>query len=567
MESRSTRSVITGSYLAIGISETHALNPLMRINHFTTKNDETVELGDFTVLVGPNNTGKSQTLLDIHAIMQSNKRMENVRTTIVDKIEYQPQSFDEFRVELTMGEHPNSADRKRIYGISPDLQELSNQDLQDHQIESLEDSDDITEHNRFRYLTKFKVALLDASSRLNIAESSPTYDVSDGYPQDILQKLYTAPDARQRLRDAFRDTFGKDILLDYSSLQRFILRIADDFGENEKNLLEPPGDHSNYKRIDNQGAGFKSFAGVVLSLLLTEYRVVLLDEPEAFLHPAQARQFGSWMANHASEIPGQLIIATHNSHFLTGILSASEGIAIHRLNRAKDHTKYNTLPRGATTELASDPLLSNQRVIEGVFHRGVVVCEADGDAIIYRFASEEELDVRDFLFTHAQNRQTINRVTAVLTEAAIPRVAVADIDILREPREFGELLQSLDDSDNKFQDIVNKCNQFNQSLRDSDVDWDELKANGKEEVPEHSEEDFQELYDVGRNYGLFIVDVGELEGWLDLGRSKGPEWVIEALDEIDNGNCGEDLRRFVDEIRKYLDRQYRELVVAEPESE
>lgn len=539
----------------------------MRINQFTTKNDETVELGDFTVLVGPNNTGKSQTLLDIHEIMQSNNRAEDVQTTIVADIEYQSQLFSTFRNRLNIRDDPDSVGRKEVRGISSNLQGLSNQKLHENHLESLEEADDVSEHNRFRYLTQFKVALLDASSRLTIAESTNTYDVSDGYPQNILQKLYTAPDARQRLRDAFRDTFGKDILLDYSSLRKFILRIADDFGENENNLLEPPGNYSNYKRIDDQGAGFKSFAGVVLSLLLTEDRVVLLDEPEAFLHPAQARQFGSWMANHATEIPGQLIIATHNSHFLTGILSASEGIAIHRLNRAGDYTKYNTMPRDATTELASDPLLSNQRVIEGVFHKGVVVCEADGDALIYRFASEKELDERDFLFTHAQNRQTIDRITEVLTEAAIPRVAVADIDILREPGEFGELLRSLDDGGRDFQDMVDKCNQFNQFLRENDVDWDELKENGKEEVPERMEEDFQELYDVGRNYGLFIVDVGELEGWLDLRRSKGPEWVIEALDEIDEGNCSEELKEFVDEIQEYLNQQYRELVVAEPESE
>lgn len=539
----------------------------MRIDQFTTKNDETVDLGDFTVLVGPNNTGKSQTLLDIHAIMQSHNRAEEVRTTIVNDIEYESQLFDEFCEELTIGEHPNQVDRKRVYGISPDLQDLSNQDLQDHQIQSLEESDDITKHNRFEYLTRFKVALLDASSRLDIAESSRTYDVSDGYPQDILQKLYTAPDARQRLRDAFRDTFGKDILLDFSSLQRFILRITDDFGENDNDLLEPPGDYSTYKRIDDQGAGFKSFAGVVISLLLTEDRVVLLDEPEAFLHPAQARQFGSWMANHATEIPGQLIIATHNSHFLTGILSSSDGISIHRLNRSDDHTKYNTMPKEATSELASDPLLSNQRVIEGVFHKGVVVCEADGDALIYRFALEEEFDERAFLFTHAQNRQTIDRITEVLTEAAIPRVAVSDIDILREPVEFGELLTSLDSCDDDFQNVMNICNQFNQSLRENDVNWDELKENGKQEIPESAEEYFQELYNMGRNYGLFIVDVGELEGWLDLGIRKGPEWVIEALDEIDEGNCSEELKEFVAEIQEYLNQQYRELVLAEPESD
>jgi len=539
----------------------------MRIDHFTTKNDETVELGDFTVLVGANNTGKSQTLLDIHSIMASNHPPDGVQTTIVEDIEYQPQSFSTFIEGLTIGSHPNQVDRKRIRGINPNLQGVTHQDFQDHQMERIEELDDVTEHRQFQNLTQFKVALLDASSRLTIAESTETYNLSDGHPTDILQKLYTASQARQRLRDAFRDTFSKDILLDYSSLRQFILRIADDFGENENNLLEPPEDHSDYKSIDDQGAGFKSFAGVVLSLLLTEDRVVLLDEPEAFLHPAQARQFGSWMANHASEIPGQLIIATHNSHFLTGILSASEGIAIHRLNRAGDYTKYNTMPRDATTELASDPLLSNQRVIEGVFHKGVVVCEADGDALIYRVASEKELDERDFLFTHAHNKQTIDRVTEILTEAAIPRVAVVDIDILKDPGEYGELLRSLDDEGNDFTDEMDTCNHFDYLLEESDVDWADVKQNGANVIPETAEDEFSELIETGRNYGLFIVDVGELEGWLDLGISKGPEWVIEALDEIDDGNCSGELREFVTEIQDYLNQQYRELVVAESETE
>jgi hypothetical protein len=273
------------------------------------------------------------------------------------------------------------------------------------------------------------------------------------------------------------------------------------------------------------------------------------------------------MANHATEIPGQLIIATHNSHFLTGILSASDGISIHRLNRTGDHTKYNTMPRVATTELASDPLLSNQRFIEGVFHKGVVVCEADGEELIYRFASEKELDETDLLFTHAQNKHTIDRITKILTEAAIPRVAVVDIDILKEPSEFGELLRSLDDDNRNFRNIVDTCNHFKQSLRESDVGWSEIEENGKEAVPEAAEEEFQELYKMGRDRGLFIVDMGELEGWLDLGKSKGPEWVVEALDTIDNNNCSEELRIFVDEIQEYLEQQYRELVAVEPESE
>lgn len=85
-----------------GISGCSLKKILMRIRQFTTKDGETVDLGDFTVFVGPNNTGKSQTLLDIHSIMESNQSSEDTQTTIVEKIEYESQSFSEFIEDLTI---------------------------------------------------------------------------------------------------------------------------------------------------------------------------------------------------------------------------------------------------------------------------------------------------------------------------------------------------------------------------------------------------------------------------------------------------------------------------------
>ena len=38
----------------------------MKLLSITSNNDQVIELGKFTLLVGPNNVGKSQTLKDIH---------------------------------------------------------------------------------------------------------------------------------------------------------------------------------------------------------------------------------------------------------------------------------------------------------------------------------------------------------------------------------------------------------------------------------------------------------------------------------------------------------------------
>ena len=51
-----------------------------------------------------------------------------------------------------------------------------------------------------------------------------------------------------------------------------------------------------FQTLDEQGDGFRSYVGVVLSVLLSEGRTILLDEPEAFLHPMQARRLGAWLA-------------------------------------------------------------------------------------------------------------------------------------------------------------------------------------------------------------------------------------------------------------------------------
>ena len=140
--------------------------------------------------------------------------------------------------------------------------------------------------------------------------------------------------------------------------------------------------------LDTQGDGFRSFVGVVLSLLMSKGRIVLLDEPEAFLHPAQARQLGHWIAEHSKHSAEQVIVATHNSSFLSGILASDQAVNIFRLNRKGDRTTYTLIPSKATADLAKSPILSSQRVLESVFYKGVVVCEADAVLALEKLYAE-----------------------------------------------------------------------------------------------------------------------------------------------------------------------------------
>ena len=417
----------------------------MNVIRFVTKNDQKITLGKFTVLVGPNNVGKSQTLRDIRSIMVDG---EQARPTLITDLKVEkPERFEDLLIDLEVVEHPQSVGVHIVRGLGSNLITGQEHNVRlDHFQRMFEENEDIK--FAFGNILKFRVSYLDADSRLRVAQKSPSYNPHTEYPQNLLQSLYGSGEAEVELQRTFLDTFGINIRLDYSGLKELVMRVASSFGDIPDDPREAYPIINKFHLLDEEGDGYKSFVGVVLSLLLSKNRIVLLDEPEAFLHPAQARQIGYWIAEHSKSVSGQLLVATHNANFLAGILASDQEVDIYRLNRDGEITTYNLISSHATASLAKNPLLSSQRVLDAIFHRGVIICEADADRAVYQTVAAREHQVQDVLFIHAHNKQTIPRVVSLLKEAAIPVRAIVDIDILNAADVFLQALQALNDSDN-----------------------------------------------------------------------------------------------------------------------
>jgi len=176
-------------------------------------------------------------------------------------------------------------------------------------------------------------------------------------------------------------------------------------------------------------------------LLLTEDRVILIDEPEAFLHPTQTRVLGRLIANFSSS-KTQIIIATHSVNIIDGILAGSKKVTIFRMNRQNDNTTFRKISQEITAKLAKSPLLSSQPIQDSIFYRGVVVCEGDYDRCLYEAVCAKKFQDKNILFVHAFNKQTIESVVRILKDAAIPVCAVVDFDVLNSESDFSELLTS-----------------------------------------------------------------------------------------------------------------------------
>lgn len=549
-----------------------------------------VPLGNFNVLVGPNNSGKSQTLRDIRDYVATGSLKQ---LTILTEIEIElPAETDALKGAKILPH--SSPDHDTVRGVAYDLQNRHELGLPKNWInDRFKDLKNLTNVSQLlQHLGKFWVAHLDAESRLRIASPTECYDTRSETPSNAMQEFFAGGEKPlSELRDSFKEAFGIDIALDWAAMKRWYLMVGPDFGTIPNDRVELTKLMTDARPLDQQGDGYRSFAGVVLAMLTFSDRLLLLDEPDAFLHPAQARVLGHWLATHAKKISTQIVLATHNADFLWGILSADPDANVIRLNRSANKTQYHSLPTLTTKSLVQSPLLSSQPVLDSLFQKGVAVCEGDPDRAVYQTVAHRDgkkLGGEDILFIHSNGKEAIKNPLEMLRNAKTPVCAIVDLDILNSEKVLRELLVLLTtgplitellDLRTKIAEVVEKAPEadligklqasvdewtkksFTElrearkrlgEIADKASKWNSVKATGVDYFTGADRKNVDEFVSKCTGIGLFVVPKGELERWMNLGVSKGREWNRKALDELHSGKCPAELRQFVEVVVRFL---------------
>lgn len=566
----------------------------MKIKSFETKSGQKVILENITIFVGPNNVGKSQTLKDIKNLLEKGISAPLI---VLDRADFEwPRDFDTFLESLNMSDSQRTIGNKTINELKSDM--LSTED-RDFPVNIYRPAyEDIDRRNKeiMGYFTKFFVADLSSSNRLLLASSVNSVNPETSHPANLLQALFLDGyrDKEAELKKAFKDAFNMDIMLDYSMMTKLSLRAATEIGDIPEDPRKAYSTTRQLTKIEDQGDGFRSFAGIILALLFSKGRIILLDEPEAFLHPAQARFLGRWIGDHKNQIDGQLIISSHSANFLSGIIASGNDVDIYRLNRTKNNTSFNMISATATKSLFENSLLSSQRVIESVFYRGVVICEADADRAVYQsVATINHNSSEDVLFIHSQNLQTLHIVAKLLKDANIPVAMIADIDALSQEGDLCNMVKSVSDSydtlskimearrliaksvngktdDERLDDLLDEVKRLESELVEKlhSIDgaksalnrvyasikpWREVKENGIEGFDSTIRAEVSGLLVKLKELGIFIVPVGELEGWIKMeSEVRKKRWIVQALAQIHKGDAPENLVSFVKEVLNYF---------------
>jgi hypothetical protein len=312
--------------------------------------------------------------------------------------------------------------------------------------------------------------------------------------------------------------------------------------------------------------------GILMSLIGGDQRVLLIDEPEAFLHPPQAQLLGKTLAL-STPVGKQVIAATHSSDIVIGALDTPDApVTIVRITREDGVNHAAILPHDVLRDLWAHPMLRYSNVLDGLFHRGVVVCEGDADSLFYSAAVDHFLRTRglpasELLFTFSGGKSGLYKAATALRAVQVPVVLIADLDMVKDETEVGRSLASLGADPGPFLDLrrqiaadvnssgPNPRKEFVQDrlteilagtpdgepllqhtidaikkLLRSTNPWDALKVAGVAALAGDPLARTRELISRARDVGLLILEVGELESFDRAIPGHGAEWVASALE-------------------------------------
>jgi predicted ATPase len=420
------------------------------------------------------------------------------------------------------------------------------------------------------------------ATETRITESNPQgpINIVDQPPSHPIHMLYADSSLESRIGSYFKQAFGRGLFLCREAGAPWALRVGDRPGLQDG---EDIFTRSYLRRVvsstdslETQGDGMRSFATVILRMLAPDTpSLLLLDEPEAFLHPPQARLLGEFIAKERPT-RSQLFAATHSPEVLQGMLGAApESLRVIRIQRDGSVNRVKELDKSQAKELNADPVMKFTSVLSGVFHNRVIICESDPDCMFYSAL----LDIPevhgpqypDVLFVQAGGKHRMYLLAKALRALDVNVDVIADIDILNDEtvlqnlvgalgghwddiwKEAGPLKSEIEqqklwlDSSEVVREIKEvlakapKSGVFPQGLCGDIKDtlgkvspWQAIKSAGKEAIPRGDAfKHYLRLQDLCNAIGLWIVPVGELEGFCRSEGKKGPRWVQNVLKKYD----------------------------------
>ena len=558
----------------------HQGPPAVYVRSITFLDGTKVELepNSIVVLTGANNVGKSSVLKQIgNSAISGYASGPIIRTIEIASLG----SVDQFREFIERRSLKTDKAGEVLIGRSR------------YELKKIED--DSKRSFRGSPVSELFCSRLSAGSRLALVNPARRDDWTRNSPTDPIQWLDVDVEAEVGLSDAFRKAFGLSIYVNRTAGSNLVLHVSADEQPDFESFRDYMSWFSKIDTLEQQGDGMKSFAAALLSLKIHPKSLVLIDEPEAFLHHPQARKLAEVITRDTAPHT-QMWLATHSDEFVRGLLDhTNDRIVLVRLDRLRNTTTPKLLNAAQVKTLWSDALLRTSDVLSALFHELAIICEGESDARFFRALFDADTGAQrspDLRFYHVGGKDKIVSIVSALRSVAMPVCVITDIDVLSDVDKFLKLYEALGGSRNDVEAdvkaIVRHVGQQKPTLGAKDVAlrlnaladqiqkdqklspenrraiavlieetaaWNRIKEDGYRGFANATIiQAFDRVYEKCKAVGLLVNREGELEGLCrDISKKPKASWLAEVLTrDLISDTSLDDARKMLKDIRECI---------------
>ncbi|WP_245630963.1 TOPRIM nucleotidyl transferase/hydrolase domain-containing protein [Candidatus Nitrospira nitrosa] len=289
---------------------------------------------------------------------------------------------------------------------------------------------------------------------------------------------------------------------------------------------------------------------------------------------------------------------------LRGILEKNKEVSVIRLKRRENGFLATHVSPEILTQATRKPLSRSETILDGLFTEGVVLCESDGDRIVYESVLQTlSLPYPDLRFIPVGGIGGFKETAKLFRALGVPVAIASDFDfllkrelldvvcelneteatvlkdtingiqekILEEARgltfaggirRVEETIHSLksraDQDDNSYFEMASELRSKLNLLSRELSPQQNLKLKGVAAVPKGLQIEINSLSTSLRRIGLFLVPCGELESWVPtlmagMTRENKSLWATEAARKIEDHGEGEgDIWEYIRSIVDYF---------------
>lgn len=418
--------------------------------------------------------------------------------------------------------------------------------------------------------------------------------IKDKLSFGIMRKLERDKKSITKLNDILFSCFGKKIDISEGLWQGAVSKLYK-FGTKDEIDKSVSADTREARcllevleNLDDQGDGIRSAVAILASLITTTHSLYLIDEPETFLHPPQARILGRNIVDLSQN--KQCFISTHNIDLLRGMLEKDYArIKIIKINRTDNVNEFHVLDNDSIKVISNDKNLKYSNILNGLFYNTVVLCENESDCKFYS-ALLEKIDsdcYQNTLFCAVGGKDQFKIIIPLLNKLKINFLVIADLDLINNRDKLKDLINSIED--NKYNQISSIHNDFLNMFESGADNQVKKQSVIKEEIlsfitdaPYMSDETASKIRQVLKNIShlkllkncgksclpagecvqkynqiiyflnesnIFVVECGEIERFITEIDGHGSLWVEEVfkkyptLDEPEYSNAKEFIKK------------------------